>query len=135
LVEPAKYHGRRVFAPFTRQNLLKRDSMAQEIRELLRNSDQGVIGRREFTRRAPVFSGSLAAALTLVGSNRSPAQAQVDADDDTILWQNVEFAGATGAVAGYFARRSACPDRPAPGGAPPLPETGAGLSAEVSYPV
>jgi carboxymethylenebutenolidase len=82
--------------------------MPEEIKELIRDYHDGRITRRQFLRRAVIFTGSLAAANALItGPMPARAAGQVDPDDPTILWHNVEYAGKAGAVFAYLARPSA----------------------------
>ena len=79
--------------------------MPEEIKELIRDYRDGKINRREFMRRAVIFTGSLAAADALIaGLMTSRAVAQVDPGDPSILWHNIEYTGKAGPVFGYLAR-------------------------------
>ena len=80
--------------------------MAEKIRELLREYQQGKLSRREFMRQAIMVTGSLAAANSLIGSllpSRALA-AQVAPTDPDILTHNVEYDGKAGPVLAYLAR-------------------------------
>ena len=73
--------------------------MPDEIKELIRDCYDGRITRRQFLRRAVIFTGSFAAANALItGSMQSHVAAQVDRGDSTILSQNVEYIGKAGTV-------------------------------------
>jgi carboxymethylenebutenolidase len=88
--------------------------MPEEIKELIRDYYDGRITRRQFLRRAVIFTGSFAAANALItGSMQSHAADQVDRSDSTILSQNVEYVGKAGTVFAYLARPSAAGNYPA----------------------
>jgi carboxymethylenebutenolidase len=88
--------------------------MPEEMKELIRDYYDGRITRRQFLRRAVIFTGSFAAANALItGHFQSDAADQVDPGDSTILWQNVEYVGKAGAVFAYLARPSGAGNYPA----------------------
>jgi carboxymethylenebutenolidase len=80
--------------------------MAEEIKRLLSEYQEGKITRREFMRQAVVSTGSLAAATALIDtfSHSSAGAAQVDARDPALVWHSVEYAGKAGSVSGYLVR-------------------------------
>ena len=80
--------------------------MAEKLKELLREYQEGGISRREFMRQAVIVTGSLAAANSLIGGLMPPDShaAQVAPTDPTILTHNVAYEGKAGPVAGYLAR-------------------------------
>jgi carboxymethylenebutenolidase len=80
--------------------------MAEKLKELIREYEEGRISRREFIRQAMVVTGSLAAANSLINSlmpTKSYA-AQVAPDDPAILTHNVQYEGKAGPVFAYLAR-------------------------------
>lgn len=80
--------------------------MAEKLRELIRDYEQGKISRREFIRRAIMVTGSLAAANSMIDSLMPSASyaAQVAPDDPEILTHNVQYEGKAGPVFAYLAR-------------------------------
>jgi carboxymethylenebutenolidase len=80
--------------------------MAEKLKELLREYEEGKISRRDFIRQAVVVTGSVAAANSLIGSllPGDSYAAQVDPNDPAILTHNVTYEGKAGPVAGYLAR-------------------------------
>jgi carboxymethylenebutenolidase len=84
----------------------RRDFMPEEIKELIREYQEGKISRREFMRQAMIATGSLAAANSLLDTliPASSYAAQVAPDDPEILTHNVEYKGKTGPVFAYLAR-------------------------------
>jgi carboxymethylenebutenolidase len=80
--------------------------MAERLRELLRQYEEGKISRRDFIRQAVVVTGSVAAANSIIGSllPRDAYAAQVDPNDPAILTHNVTYEGKAGPVGGYLAR-------------------------------
>jgi len=80
--------------------------MAEEIKELLRQYEEGQITRRDFMRKAVAITGSVALANTLIDTLAQPTSdaAQVDPNDAGIVWHNVEFNGPAGPVFGYLVR-------------------------------
>jgi carboxymethylenebutenolidase len=80
--------------------------MAEKLKELIREYEEGRISRREFIRQAMVVTGSLAAANSLISSllpTKSHA-AQVAPDDPAILTHNVQYEGKARPVFAYLAR-------------------------------
>lgn len=80
--------------------------MAEKLKELIREYEEGRISRREFIRQAMVVTGSLAAANSLISSlmpTKSYA-AQIAPDDPAILTHNVQYEGKAGPVFAYLAR-------------------------------
>jgi carboxymethylenebutenolidase len=80
--------------------------MAEKLKELIREYEEGRISRREFIRQAMIVTGSLAAANSLM-SSLMPTEshaAQVAPDDPAILTHNVQYEGKAGPVFGYLAR-------------------------------
>jgi carboxymethylenebutenolidase len=80
--------------------------MQEEIKELIREYQEGKISRREFMRQAMIATGSLAAANSLLDT-LTPASsyaAQVAPDDPEILTHNVQYDGKAGLVSAYLAR-------------------------------
>jgi carboxymethylenebutenolidase len=80
--------------------------MAEKLKELIREYEEGKISRREFMRQAIIATGSLAAANTLL-DNLMPSRAyaaQVAPDDPEILTHNIEYKGKAGPVFGYLTR-------------------------------
>src|SRR6266508_1933502 len=80
--------------------------MPEELKEVYRDYQAGKISRREFMQKAIIFTGSLAAANSLVaGLARDAAQAsQSSPSDPEILTHNVEYQGKAGTVSAYLAR-------------------------------
>jgi carboxymethylenebutenolidase len=80
--------------------------MAEKLKELLREYEEGKISRRDFIRQAVVVTGSVAAANSLISSllPRDSHAAQVDPNDPAILTHNVTYEGKAGLVSGYLAR-------------------------------
>jgi carboxymethylenebutenolidase len=80
--------------------------MAEKIKELLREYQQGKLSRREFMRQAIIATGSLAAANSLIGSLLPAAAvaAQVPPNDPDILTHNVQYDGKAGPIFAYLAR-------------------------------
>ena len=83
--------------------------MAEKIKELLQQYQDGKISRREFMRRAIALTGSLVAADALIETlARSGVYAgEVALNDPAILWHDVDFPGKAGTVSAYLARPSA----------------------------
>jgi carboxymethylenebutenolidase len=80
--------------------------MAEKLKELIREYEEGKISRREFMRQAIIATGSLAAANSLL-DNLMPSgayAAQVAPDDPEILTHNIEYKGKAGPVLGYLTR-------------------------------
>ena len=80
--------------------------MAEKLKELIREYQDGRISRREFMRQAILLTGSLAAANNLIGTllPSSSHAAQVPESDQEILTHNIQFEGKAGSVWGYLAR-------------------------------
>jgi carboxymethylenebutenolidase len=80
--------------------------MAEKIRELLREYQEGKLSRREFMRQAVIVTGSLAAANSLIGSLLPSAAvaAQVPPNDSDILTHDVQYDGKAGPIFAYLAR-------------------------------
>ncbi len=80
--------------------------MAEQIKELIREYQEGKISRREFMRQAVMVTGSLAAANSLIGAlmPSSSIAASVPEGDPEILTHNVRYAGKTTHISGYLAR-------------------------------
>src|SRR5918999_2361948 len=80
--------------------------MAEKIKELLREYQQGKLSRREFMRQAIIATGSLAAANSLIGSllPSTAVAAQVPPTDPEILTHNVQYNGKAGPISAYLAR-------------------------------
>ena len=80
--------------------------MAEKLKELLREYQEGGISRREFMRQAVIITGSLAAANSLIGGllPLDSYAAQVAPNDPDVLTHNVSYEGKAGPVAGYLAR-------------------------------
>jgi len=80
--------------------------MAEKIKELIREYQDGRISRREFMRQAILLTGSLAAANNLIGTLllSSSHAAQVPESDQEILTHNIQFDGKAGSVWGYLGR-------------------------------
>ena len=83
--------------------------MAEKIKALIRDYQDGKITRREFMRKAATITGSLAAANTLIHTlmHSSSDAAQVGPRDPGLVWHNVEYQGKAGPVFGYLARPAA----------------------------
>lgn len=80
--------------------------MAEKLKELIRDYQEGKISRRDFMRQAIIATGSLAAANSLIGGllpTESHA-AQVAVTDPDIVTHNVTYEGKAGPVFGYLAR-------------------------------
>jgi carboxymethylenebutenolidase len=86
--------------------------MAEEIKELIREYEEGKISRREFIHKAITLTGSLVAATSLLDSFASYA-AEVDPNDPALLWHDVEYQGRATPVFGYLARPTATRKFPA----------------------
>src|ERR687887_2725465 len=83
--------------------------MAEEIKELIRDYQEGKISRREFMHQAVLLTGSLAAATSLIGG-LAPSLASADVvppNDPDMLTHEVEFPGKAGPMLGYLARPKA----------------------------
>jgi carboxymethylenebutenolidase len=79
--------------------------MAEKLKQLIRDYEQGKISRREFIRQAMMVTGSLVAANSLIASLACNSDAaQVAPDDPEILTHNVQYDGKAGPVFAYLAR-------------------------------
>jgi carboxymethylenebutenolidase len=80
--------------------------MAEDLKKLVREYEEGRVSRREFMRQAVMLTGSLAAANSLIGGLLAPQSqaAQVAPNDPDILTHNVTYEGKAGPVFGYLAR-------------------------------
>jgi carboxymethylenebutenolidase len=80
--------------------------MAEKLKELLREYQEGGISRREFMRQAVIITGSLAAANSLIGGfmPSDSHAAQVAPTDPEILTHNVAYESKAGPVSGYLVR-------------------------------
>ena len=89
--------------------------MAEAIRELIREYQDGKIGRRAFMRKVVALTGSVVAAKTFIDGFVSTGAhaAQVDPSDPTLLWHDVEYQGKATPVFGYLARPAAIKKFPA----------------------
>ena len=89
--------------------------MAEAIRELIREYQDGKIGRRAFMRKVVALTGSVVAAKSFIDGFASTGAhaAQVDPSDPTLLWHDVEYQGKATPVFGYLARPAAIRKFPA----------------------
>ncbi len=80
--------------------------MPEELKELIREYEEGKISRRDFMHQAVIVTGSVAAANSLIGSllPRDSYAAQGDPNDPAILTHNATYEGKAGLVSGYLAR-------------------------------
>jgi carboxymethylenebutenolidase len=80
--------------------------MPEELKELVQQYQEGRISRRDFMRQAVVFTGSLAAANSLIDTLMPSGveAAMVPETDPDILTHNVEYKGKAGPVYGYLTR-------------------------------
>ena len=80
--------------------------MPEELKELIKEYEEGRISRRDFMRQAVIVTGSLAAATSLIDTliPSSAKAAMVPETDPDILTHNVTYEGKAGPVAGYLAR-------------------------------
>jgi carboxymethylenebutenolidase len=82
--------------------------MPEEIKELVQQYQTGKINRRDFLRRAAVFTGSLAAANALLDSFAAPPYAaQVEPNDPSLASSDVSYPGKRGQLSGYLSRPKA----------------------------
>jgi carboxymethylenebutenolidase len=81
-------------------------NMAEEIRELIREYQDGKITRREFIFKTVALTGSLAASQALIDAlaHSHARAAEVDPNDPALLCHDVEYAGRATPVYGYLAR-------------------------------
>jgi carboxymethylenebutenolidase len=89
--------------------------MAEAIRELIREYQDGKIGRRAFMRKVVALTGSVVAAKSFIDGFASTGAdaAQIDPSDPTLLWHDVEYQGKATPVFGYLARPAAIRKFPA----------------------
>jgi len=89
--------------------------MAEEIKKLVKEYQEGRISRREFIQQAVVFTGSLAVATSLIDSLAFPQAyaAQVEPNDPSLTSGSAQFPGPAGTVLGYQSRPSAAGSYPA----------------------
>jgi carboxymethylenebutenolidase len=83
--------------------------MAEKIKELIRDYQEGKISRREFMRQAVLATGSLAAASSMIDM-LMPFMARADMvppNDPDMLTHEVEYPGNAGTLLGYLARPKA----------------------------
>jgi carboxymethylenebutenolidase len=80
--------------------------MAEKIKELIGEYQEGKISRREFMHQAILVTGSLAAASSLIASLMPSAAsaAVVSPDDPDMLTHEVEYPGKTATLLAYLAR-------------------------------
>ncbi|MFQ5849004.1 MAG: dienelactone hydrolase family protein [Candidatus Binatia bacterium] len=83
--------------------------MAEKVKELIEQYQEGKITRRQFIRRAVVITGSLAVAMNLIESLFPSISyaAIVDPNDPTLVSREVEYTGKAGPVAAYLSRPKA----------------------------
>ncbi len=80
--------------------------MAEEVKELVRNYNEGKISRRDFIRHAVLLTGSLAVATSLIES-LIPAPvhaAMTDPNDPALISEDVQYTGKAGTLFGYVSR-------------------------------
>lgn len=90
--------------------------MREEVKELIREYEEGKITRREFMRRAGAITGSLAAAdglLESLLSSSAHAAQLVDPNDPALSSTDVQYTGNAGPVFGYLTRPRAAGKYPA----------------------
>jgi carboxymethylenebutenolidase len=89
--------------------------MAEEIKKLVEEYQDGKISRREFIQKAVLLTGSLAVATTLIDSLlASPVDAAfTDPNDPGLKSSEVQYPGKAGAVFGYLSKPSAAGKYPA----------------------
>jgi carboxymethylenebutenolidase len=90
--------------------------MADEVKKLIQDYEDGRISRREFIQKAVVWTGSLGAATTLVDLLRPPSAnaAQVDPNDPALTSSEVKFDSTDGApIDAYLTRPKGDVKRPA----------------------
>src|SRR5262249_19528666 len=85
----------------------------EQIEDLIHLYIDGAFDRRELVKRVAVYTGSIAAAITAVGSEimaqtpaspEPPVPASVSEYDEDVQWFWVEYAGPDGTLRSYFAR-------------------------------
>ena len=89
--------------------------MAEEIRVLIGQYQEGKITRREFILKAVAFTGSLAASYALIDAlvDFRIYAGEVDPNDPALLCHDVEYSGRATPVFGYLARPAALGKFPA----------------------
>ena len=89
--------------------------MAQKIKQLIREYQQGQITRREFMRKAAAITGSLAGASALINSlmHSNSTAAEVDLHDPALVSSEIQYKGTGGPVFGYLARPATTGKHPA----------------------
>jgi carboxymethylenebutenolidase len=89
--------------------------MAEQIRELIRQYQDGKITRREFIFKAVALTGSLAVSHALIDAlaHSHACAAEVDPNDPALLCHDVEYAGRATPIYGYLARPTAIRKFPA----------------------
>lgn len=90
--------------------------MADELRRLIQDYEEGRISRRQFIYHAVAWTGSVAAAIALGDSLRTPSAhaAQVDPGDPALISNEVQFSAADdAAIGGYLTRPKGEGQRPA----------------------
>lgn len=80
--------------------------MPEELKELIKEYEEGRISRRDFMRQAVIVTGSLAAATSLIDTlmPSGAKAAMVPETDPDILTHNVEYQGKAGPVLAYLTR-------------------------------
>jgi carboxymethylenebutenolidase len=83
--------------------------MPEEVKELIKDYQEGKITRRDFIQKAVVFTGSLAVATNLIDSFIPSASYadMVDPNDPGLVSEEVQFPGKAGTVSGYQTRPKA----------------------------
>jgi carboxymethylenebutenolidase len=82
--------------------------MSEEVRRLIQDYEDRRISRREFLQKAIVFTGSLAAATTLVDDALGPAgagAAEVDPNDPALASSEIKYNSTDGASIGAYITR------------------------------
>ncbi len=89
--------------------------MPEEVKQLIKEYEEGRISRREFIQRTVVFAGSVAAANAMIQSFLPGFgyAGQVDPNDPALTSSNVQFPGKAGTVFGYLTRPKASGKYPA----------------------
>lgn len=89
--------------------------MPEEVKELIKDYEEGKITRREFIQKAALFTGSLAVAASLTDAV-IPAVSRanmVDPDDPELASEEVKYKGKAGDVSAYLSRPKASGKYPA----------------------
>ncbi len=83
--------------------------MPEEVKELIKNYQEGKISRRQFIRRTVVLTGSLAVAMNLIESFIPSVTyaAQVDPGDPALVSGMIKYTGKAGTVFAYQSRPKA----------------------------